>query len=100
MTDLLLEDLAAQDGWVAVYWHDASALSGYFSHAQAREHLDGAGSRMISVGHIVVADADFVILATSRSYYKWGDLLRIPRRCIERITVLLEGRDVAIGTTT
>jgi hypothetical protein len=100
MTDLLLEDITAQDGWVAVYWHDATHISGYHSHEQARGELDGLGSRMISVGHIVVADDHFVIIATSRSYYKWGDLLRIPLRCIERITVLLEGRDVAIGKTT
>lgn len=76
------------DRIVAIQWHDASQLTGYHGIDGVMDALQGKGAIMASVGYLIAESDDYYILAQTRSLYKWGDLLRVPKACVMDINRL------------
>lgn len=77
---------------IRISWHDTVADSGWHDSVDAPANTDGSDMMHHSVGYIVTADDDKVVIAMTvgDGLDHYGELLNIPQGCVKGITKLKE----------
>ena len=77
---------------IYIKWHDASHLSGWHNSAEIGDFAN-EDTVVETCGYLVSENDDAVIIASSVSRYRAGDLTRIPRNGIKEFITFGEKDD-------
>lgn len=73
---------------IEVEWEDSTAISGWSTLEDAARYANST-TIIISVGMELVNDGEYIVMALSVAPNKVGELLKIPKVLVRKVTILV-----------